>query len=258
MQKVNINDLGLFVSQYVKALYASGAYISRVNHCTQRLVRAYGYEISLNYFYNNIAFTISDPQNRSNKETMVFSNDPVQIDLRLLSDLSALSWEIHDNLVPLSKAFEYLNRLKIPRKRLKFIEFFIIALAFGAFCKVFGGDFNSCLLTAISAFLGAYLRHFCVLKKIDPRIWHLFLAFFSSSLLALGAQILPTQTLHIGLATSTLYLVPGIFFLNSMIDILDYHVLVGISRFVNVFILITCMAIGVYITLMVFGIGILP
>ena len=77
MQKVNINDLGLFVSQYVKALYASGAYISRVNHCTQRLVRAYGYEISLNYFYNNIAFTISDPQNRSNKETIVFSNDPV-------------------------------------------------------------------------------------------------------------------------------------------------------------------------------------
>lgn len=257
MQKVNISDLGLFVAEYVKAIYASGAYISRVNRCTQRLVRAYGYEISLNYFYNNIAFTISDPQNRANKETMVFSNDTVHIDLRLLSDLSALSWEIHDNLPPLSMAFEYLKRLKNPRARSKILEFLIIALAFGAFCNVFGGDFNSCLLTAISAFFGACLRYFCVLKKIDPRIWHLFLAFFSSSFVALGAQILSTQTLHIALATSTLYLIPGIFFLNSIIDILDYHVLVGISRFVNVFILITCMAIGVYTTLIIFDIGIL-
>lgn len=257
MQKVNISDLGLFVAEYVKAIYASGAYISRVNRCTQRLVRAYGYEISLNYFYNNIAFTISDPQNRANKETMVFSNDTVHIDLRLLSDLSALSWEIHDNLPPLSTAFEYLKRLKNPRVRSKILEFLIIALAFGAFCNVFGGDFNSCLLTAISAFFGACLRYFCVLKKIDPRIWHLFLAFFSSSFVALGAQILSTQTLHIALATSTLYLIPGIFFLNSIIDILDYHVLVGISRFVNVFILITCMAIGVYTTLIIFDIGIL-
>ena len=257
MQKVNISDLGLFVAEYVKAIYASGAYISRVNRCTQRLVRAYGYEISLNYFYNNIAFTISDPQNRANKETMVFSNDTVHIDLRLLSDLSALSWEIHDNLPPLSTACEYLKRLKVPRVRSKILEFLIIALAFGAFCNVFGGDFNSCLLTAISAFFGACLRYFCVLKKIDPRIWHLFLAFFSSSFVALGAQILSTQTLHIALATSTLYLIPGIFFLNSIIDILDYHVLVGISRFVNVFILITCMAIGVYTTLIIFDIGIL-
>lgn len=254
MDKVNINDLSLFITQYVKAIYASGAYISRVNRCTQRIVKAYGYEISLNYFYNNIAFSISDPTNRAIKETTVFSNDAVTINLRLLSDLSALSWEIHDHLPSLSTASEYLEHLKIPRKRSKLIECMIIGIAFGAFCKIFGGDLNSCLLTAVAAFLGAGLRHFCILKKIDPRIWHLFLAFFSSSVVALGAQYMPTQTLHIALASSMLYLIPGIFFLNSIIDILDYHVLVGISRFVNVFVLVTCIGIGVYITLTLFGI----
>ena len=40
-----------------------------------------------------------------------------------------------------------------------------------------------------------------------------------------------------------------------MIDILDNHVLVGFSRIVNIAILITCMAIGVYLTLVIFELG---
>ena len=43
---------------------------------------------------------------------------------------------------------------------------------------------------------------------------------------------------------------PGVPLINGLIDITDGHIQIGISRLVNAFMLIICIAIGMSVTLM--------
>ena len=51
------------------------------------------------------------------------------------------------------------------------------------------------------------------------------------------------------IATSVLYLVPGVPLINGVIDIVEGHVLIGFSRLTEAALLIMCIAIGLSFTL---------
>lgn len=254
-----ITEVAMFISSYLKAMHANGAYVSRCNRCTRRIAMAFGYDISINFFFNNTALMLSDKANPNIQQTIVLSNPPAHTNFAAVRELSALSWEIHDRLPSIAQCNQNLDlvlkRTNSPRSAL--LGFFICGLAFASLCRLFGGDFGAMILVFFAAFSGAGLRFLLTKQKVDLRLQYLFLSVFSSSFVILfyklfGADF--TQTLHIGVATSTLYLIPGVFFINSVIDILDNHILVGFSRIVSISILILCMAIGVYLSLAIFGI----
>lgn len=259
--KPKIGDLALFISKYLAALHACGAFVSRENRCTQRIAHAYGYDISINFFFNNTALTLKDKQNPHIKETLVLSNPAVQINLAELRELSALSWHIHDDRPELAQCYEHLKTAKERNIKVRniWVVLLVVGISFGALCRLFGGDFVAMAFTFAATFSGAGLRHLLTLWGIDIRLQYIFLSFYSSAFVAffggIWAAYFGEFSMHIAIATSILYLIPGIFFINCVIDILDNHVLVGFSRIVNIAILITCMAIGVYLTLVIFELG---
>jgi uncharacterized membrane protein YjjP (DUF1212 family) len=53
------------------------------------------------------------------------------------------------------------------------------------------------------------------------------------------------------MATSPLFLVPGVPLINGVIDIMEGHILIGISRLISALLLIVCIAIGLSATLMI-------
>ena len=57
-------------------------------------------------------------------------------------------------------------------------------------------------------------------------------------------------TAETALATSVLYLVPGVPLINGVIDIVEGHILIGFSRLINALLLIICIAIGLSATLL--------
>ena len=58
-----------------------------------------------------------------------------------------------------------------------------------------------------------------------------------------------THTSDVAIGSSILFLMPGVFLINLVFDILNDNTLVGISRAVSTGILILCIAVGAYITL---------
>ena len=66
-----------------------------------------------------------------------------------------------------------------------------------------------------------------------------------------------TNTSDVALGSSILYLIPGVFFINSVINILKNHILMGLSRIIGVAILICCIALGICMTLSISNFGIL-
>ena len=70
---------------------------------------------------------------------------------------------------------------------------------------------------------------------------------------ALGVFCNLVTTQDIALGTSVLFLIPGVPLINSILDILEGHVLVGLSRTINATILIICIALGLSMTLLILG-----
>ena len=152
--KPKIGDLALFISKYLAALHACGAFVSRENRCTQRIAHAYGYDISINFFFNNTALTLKDKQNPHIKETLVLSNPAVQINLAELRELSALSWHIHDDRPELAQCYEHLKTAKErnSKERNIWAVLLVVGISFGALCRLFGGDFVAMAFTFAATF----------------------------------------------------------------------------------------------------------
>ena len=57
-------------------------------------------------------------------------------------------------------------------------------------------------------------------------------------------------TSEVALATSVLFLIPGVPLINGVIDIVEGHVLIGCSRLIGALLLILCIAVGLSVTLL--------
>ena len=79
---------------------------------------------------------------------------------------------------------------------------------------------------------------------------------FIASLVASSALTLET-TAEIAIATSVLYLVPGVPLLNGVIDIVEGHSLTGCARLIQALLLVLCIAVGLSGTLILVKNGLL-
>lgn len=58
-------------------------------------------------------------------------------------------------------------------------------------------------------------------------------------------------TSDVAIATSVLFLIPGVPLINGVIDIVEGHILNGIARLTSALMLIVCIAVGLSGTLMI-------
>ena len=123
------------------------------------------------------------------------------------------------------------------------------SLANASFCRLFGGDIWAMLVTFTATMIGFFTRQHLTRRHVNHYIVFVVSAFVAS-LCASTALTLGLDSAEIALATSVLYLVPGVPLINGVIDIMDGHIQIGISRLVNALMLIVCIAIGMSATLM--------
>lgn len=124
----------------------------------------------------------------------------------------------------------------------------VVGLANASFCKLFGGDW-----TAVGIVFTATLVGFAVKQRMQAHAVNHFLVFACSAFVAslcATAALRFDCTAEIALATSPLFLVPGVPLINGVIDIMEGHVLMGGSRLVNALLQIVCIAVGLSATLL--------
>ena len=81
----------------------------------------------------------------------------------------------------------------------------------------------------------------------------------AASLVAwLIAQIIPGDTMTLGLIASVLLLVPGVVSITTIIDLTNYDLVSGVVRGVLALIIVLSIGVGMMLTLWVTGMRILP
>ncbi len=102
---------------------------------------------------------------------------------------------------------------------------------------------------------GFYLKQIMLGYNRDIRFTFLCCAFFSAAISA-GAYVFGWgQTPEIAMATSVLYLIPGVPYINSASDLIDGHYLCAFSRFTDACVLTACLSAGLCGGILLFGIG---
>ncbi|MFQ6341542.1 threonine/serine exporter family protein [Campylobacter sp. VTCC 70190] len=257
MQKPYIQELTDFLILYTTTLLSAGTYTARVAKCVGRIAEVYGYEININFFFHHITLNVVDKNDNSIQRTYVIPNHHAHINFKLIFELSALSWAIYDHKYELEKAKRVFEQISRQKKYSYWFNLLFVSVANSAFCRLFGGDFGAGILVFFATFLGLFLRFVFTRVKIDLRIQYVLCSFISSWFVFFGLDRGYTSTADVALGSSILYLIPGVFFINSVIDILKNYILMGLSRIISVGILVCCIALGIYMTLSISDFGIL-
>lgn len=250
MQKPNIQELSNFIIEYISTMVSIGTYSSRVNRCAERIAQSFGYKLTLNFSFNHTLINIVDPDDYAVSRTYLVNNKYTLVDFKLISNLSALSWAIYDHIHDLRVARRCFTKLVAKEKHPFYFYILLQSMANASFSKLFGGDFGTVLIVLLAGLIGTSLKTLLTrYVKLDIRIQYIICAFVSSYIALIGVNLEFTQTAEVALGSSILYLTPGVFFINSVIDILKNYIQMGLSRIISVVVLISCVAIGVYITL---------
>jgi uncharacterized membrane protein YjjP (DUF1212 family) len=133
-----------------------------------------------------------------------------------------------------------------------YLRNFMAGLGCGAFSLLFGGDWYIFLATFFASSLGFYLNGFLLKRSFNPFIVIILVAFTTtlySGLFAFG-----NEAAHIAIASSILFLVPSVAFINSVNDLTKRHYTTGLVRGVRGVIISFAIAIGISLALHLLGV----
>ena len=236
-----------FTAEYATYLLGSGVHTSRVIRNSQRIGASQGVEVQLTSFQKSTILSVRD-ETSGEVITRVVKIPALPISFERNSDLSTLSWDALDEHMPLEEIrLRYRSLVDKPRIDPIFV-LVTVGMANASFCRLFGGDW-----TAVSIVFTATLVGFAAKQRMQAHGLNHFLIFILSAFMAslcASSALRFDCTAEIALATSPLFLVPGVPLINGVIDIVEGHILIGCSRLINALLLIICIAIGLSATLM--------
>lgn len=247
--------LAAFLAEYTSWLMGCGSTCIRIEKNVTRIAAAYGKRAEITVMTRHIQLSVFDCGCDSGCVTLNTSvrHTPVNFDMN--TRLSELSWQIADRGIPLDEARERLQAIVSRPPRSKWLVLLLVTLANAAFCRLFGGDALAMAIVAVATCAGFWLKGLLLERHMDVRAVFIICAFVSSVLGSSGILFAMEGTPAVALATSVLYLVPGIPFLNSFSDMLYRHYVCAFSRFCDAMVLTACLSIGLCLGMLAMNTG---
>ncbi|MCI1647115.1 MAG: threonine/serine exporter family protein [Bacteroides sp.] len=242
-----LKDITRFLLEYANRLMGSGVHTSRVIRNTRRIGKSLDVDVKMSLFQKTMVMSVCDNESQEvYNEVTIIPAFPISFELN--SELSALSWDACDNHLSLDALWEKYKYIISRPKMDPLCVLFLVGFANASFCALFGGDWTARIIVFSATLIGFYTKQAMQKRKINHYIIFVVSAFIAS-LTASSALTLNT-TAEIAIATSVLYLVPGVPLLNGVIDIVEGHVLTGCTRLIQALLLVLCISVGLACTLM--------
>lgn len=249
----DIEGAGAFLADYAAALLKSGATCMRIEKNIGRIARSWHVGCAMTIMPRHIHMEVSNCGGR--RHTFISSIGNPLISYDIISKMSNLSWRIADNGLSLQQARASLEAIMATPCANGWWVLLAASCANSAFCRLFGGDSTAMALVFASTMYGYYLKQALAKHGCDARLVFFLCAFVSSTLASAATLFSIGSTAEVATATSVLYLVPGIPFLNAFSDMADRHYICSMSRLADAAILTCCLSAGLCAGLKLMDIG---
>lgn len=250
-------SLDLLLS-YGASLMEAGAHTSRIERNVARIANAFGYQIAVTLFQRTVMISVTQNDDFSVNHTLLRKvRHGTPVNFETIAELSALSWEAQDEKLPLETLKRRYEEI-VGRKRIsRWLVLVLVAVANASFCRLFQGDWYAVGFVFIGTLIAFFIRQELAKRHANHMLMVIACAFIASFIAGMGACFHIGSTPSVAVASSVLFLIPGVHLINSVIDILQGYILIGISRAVNAFNLIICITLGLSITLFLLGVDVL-
>lgn len=246
-------EIGFFLSDYAAFLLGSGATCIRLEKNVQRMARNWGVNVSMAIMPRHIHMSVTGGDGEV--DTFIASIERSIISYDIITRMSKLSWEVSDTRMPLWRARDRFEEIKTTPGADRRWVLFAASCANASFCRLFGGDAWAMAVVFVATLAGFYLRQTLLAARLDIRLTFILCAFVSSVLAAAGYLFSLGGTPDVAMATSVLYLVPGIPFLNAFSDMIDRHYICFFSRMTDAIVLTCCLSAGLCIGMWLMNAG---
>lgn len=250
---IEIKFVSEVISDIAISLIMNGANTSRTLKNTQRIARALGYEADLFFSLSGVVLSVRDKKTHV-MHTIVRAIPHIGVNFEIVSEISILSWRVIHEQMDVNAVNEQFNSIKTINHYPKPAIWFFVGLAGASLCRILNGSWIEFFITFLATVLGILSRQFLTQKKFN-----IFIIFTIASFTAVSVvnifRLITGLDLKSAFAASVLFLIPGVPLINSFIDILEGYVTQGIARGIHGSMLIFVIAMGLFLSLFLFGYG---
>lgn len=232
-------------------LMECGADTSRIMRTMTRLALHFGIpeeNMHIDIRWSLVAVNISDATHSVYKSQKVRHH---RIDMNALAVASKLSWRAISQDYDIEHYAKHLRDIErgIGGTYAPWLLCLCAAMACGAFCRIFGGGWDAAAITAMAAAPGYLLRRW--LNTAGLNVYVAIAAAAAASTCCAAALVALTgwDTGGYPICACTLFIVPGVPLINFVSDMLDDHLMVGVSRAVNTLVIVAAMSFGIAMAL---------
>ncbi len=231
-------------------LMSSGASTHRTRITMKRIANSLGYGIELLITQRALMLTIieTDKQYFFSRMKRI---SPLHPNFRMVSGISHLSWNIKEQNWGIEQIKSEIQRLKALPHYPRWILLAMVGAAGAGFCNLFGGDAINMGVSFIATVIGLFTRQEAARKNFNPYLCVFFAALVASFLAGLAEQFEIGGDPEKAVATSVLFLVPGIPLINSVTDMIDGNIQNGVVRAINGLLIAFAIALGLFTSRMI-------
>ncbi|KEQ14082.1 threonine/serine exporter family protein [Endozoicomonas numazuensis] len=235
-------------------LMSSGAHTERVNRNVRRIAYSLGYDIELFFSFAGITLTLSDQESPHLQHTAFRRVTGYAVNLSVVSAISRMSWKASVENWPLVDITQEVERIRSIPHYPRMILLIMISLAGMAFCRLAGGEVPAMLLAGVATAIGFTARNKMLASGHNLALSIAAAAFIASTISGVGLVFHWGEAPELAVATSVLFLIPGVPMINSIIDLMHGHIIVGQARAMQGIVIAFAIAMGIVISSALLGV----
>jgi uncharacterized membrane protein YjjP (DUF1212 family) len=246
----DVIDLTLWTGQM---LLQHGAESARIEETVHRMGTGLGADwLDILVSPNMIAATtMSGGEFRTKLRRIV----AIGVNMQVIAEINELSRKVTEGQIDRFQVRAELERIdKLPRQYNRWVVVVMVGLACGAFSRLFGGDWPVFMVTTVAASVAMWFRQEMARRYFNSLLIVTGTAFVAGLVASVASVWRLTDNPQIALSASVLLLVPGAALINAADDLLNGHLVIGITRGVTGLLISLGIALGLLLAMRLTGV----
>lgn len=235
-------------------LMISGANCGRIDRNIKRIADVLGLDIESFFSFNGIILTTKMKDNPSEKATHYKRLPSHGVHFGILTETSLLSWRAVSDGLSYDEIYQEFENIKKIKHHNRYQTLILVALACASLCLLAGGDLIDASFALVGSFLGLFTRQELIKKKFNLMIAIILASLVTCVVCSVNVFFNIGAMPEKGLATAVLYLIPGVPLVNGVTDFIEGYVTTGLARGFHAGFILLCIAVGMAISILIFGI----
>ncbi len=249
-----LKEQSIFLSNYATQLLACGATTVRIEKNVSRIASAWNSHAEFSIFPSHIILNLWDEE-RTQSYSSIGRIKAGSVNFAIVNDLSRLATDVEERHYDIELARHYYEKSIIRPRMNRWLLLVLVGFANASFCYLFGGDWIAMAIVWFATVDGFFLKQRLSQYGWDFRAVTIVSACVSAIISCLGYAYGISSTPEVALATSVLFLVPGIPYGNAVNDMINGHYLCSLSRLAQAVTITVCLSVGLCLALLLTNIN---